>query len=63
MGSSKTVYPDGVLDFFVLVCLDLELLYIVPIDEVFGHRGVSIWANVKSSGSRFEKYREAWNQF
>lgn len=62
MGGHKAVYPDGVLDFFVLVCLDLELLYIVPIEELIGHRSMSIWANIESSKSRFEKYREAWDQ-
>ena len=61
-GATKAAYPDGTLDFFALICLDLDLIYIVPIEELIGRESASIYANVESNSSRLEKYREAWGQ-
>jgi hypothetical protein len=59
-GAPKLAYPEGTLDFFALVCLDLDLIYIVPIEELIGRQHVAIYTESKS---RLDKFREDWGRF
>tara|TARA_Y100000310_G_C20359646_1_gene658354 strand:+ start:299 stop:493 length:195 start_codon:yes stop_codon:yes gene_type:complete len=60
---TNACYPEGVVDFFALVCLDLDLLYIVPAAEVVETKAARVWPNVEGSEGRLEQYREGWEQF
>ncbi len=62
-GATCSCYPEDTLDFFALVCLDLDNIYIVPAGEVSGIKPARVWPNVEGSNGRLEQYRELWGQF
>jgi len=58
-GSVGHTYDGEDFDFFALVCLDVDVLYIVPIAELEGRTTAKVRRGVET---RLEQYREAWSQ-
>ena len=58
-GSVGNTYDGQDFDFFALVCLDVDVLYIVPMRELEGRTTAKVRRGVET---RLEQYREAWSQ-
>ncbi|MGB1617888.1 MAG: group I intron-associated PD-(D/E)XK endonuclease [Litorivicinaceae bacterium] len=51
------------IDFFALVCLEIDVIYIVPIEDLMNQRTAKTWPTTEGTTGRFEKFREGWGQF
>jgi hypothetical protein len=57
---NKESYGSKSIDYFALVCLDLDIVYIVPVSELKTNKTAKVWPTVKDSAGRLEQFREAW---
>jgi len=60
--NNDKVYATNLIDFFALVCLEIDVLYLVPIKNLEGKTTAKTWPTVEGSTGKFEKYREGWGQ-
>jgi len=45
------------------VCLEIDVIYIVPIKDLMNQRTAKTWPTLEGTTGRFEKFREGWGQF
>jgi hypothetical protein len=57
-GGSGKPFTKEDMDFVVVQIVPQDLWYVVPIEIAEGLS--TLWFNPRSTGARFEKYREAW---
>ena len=59
----EQAYAKGAVDFFALVCLTIDVIYLVPAAVVSGQRTAKAWPGIEGSTGKLERYREGWGQF
>jgi len=62
-GRHEKAYAAGAVDFFALVCLNIDVIYVVPAVVVSGQRTAKTWPLNANSNAKLEKFREGWGQF
>lgn len=60
--NNDKIYTANLIDFFALVCLELDVIYIVPIRKLKGLTTVKTWPTVEGSAGKLEKFREGWEE-
>ena len=56
-------YGQDTIDFFALVCLEIDVIYIVPISDLINQKTAKTWPMLEGTTGKFEKFRERWEQF
>jgi hypothetical protein len=57
-GGNGQTFTKEDMDFVVVHIVPEDLWYVVPIEIAEG--SAALWFNPRSTGGKFEKYREAW---
>lgn len=58
VGAGRKRYPRGVLDFFAVCLVPIDLWYIIPFDVMAGNLSLNL---TPQKGHKFAQYMEAWN--
>jgi hypothetical protein len=57
IGAGRRKYGKGLVDFFAIYIVPIDLWYIVPFEVAAGNLSVNL---TPSAGHKFAQYREAW---
>ena len=60
MGPQRERYPAGVVDFFAVYLIPIDVWYIIPY-ELMGQTNCSLHFTPGSKRQKYAAYREAWH--
>jgi len=58
IGAGRTKYGKGLVDFFAVYIVPIDLWYIIPFEVVAGNLSLNL---TPSAGHKFAQYMEAWH--